>query len=177
MKKRILSLAAISCLILSLTACGGGNASSSAASASASASASTSAVTSAETSAETTSTETTDSEMPTLEDYFESDIMQTAIGTTVEQYEAQGISAAVYAEGDELHYDFTMKDIETTEEDRATYADALKTSMEANAASFTDIAVQVKEAVANEVIVVVVSYYDGAGNEIYTQSFSSADAE
>ncbi len=182
MKKHILSLAAISCLIFSLTACGGSNSSSSAASASSAqssvqTSAETSAEASTESSAETSSKSTVNNDLPSLEDYFNSGIMQTAIDATKKQYEGQGISVDMYAEGDELHYDFALSDIETTDEDRAAYSDSLKASMEANADTFLNTAVQVKEAVSNEKVVVIVSYFDAAGNELYSQSFSSDDAE
>lgn len=179
MKKHILSLAAISCLILSMTACGGGNASSSASSSTSSAQTSvqTSSESSAEVSSEVSSGETANSDLPSLEDYFNSNIMQTVISATKEQYASQGISSDMYAEGDELHYDFTLSDIETTEEDRAALSESLKSSMEANADAFLNTAVQAKAAVSNENVVVVVSYFDGAGNELYSQSFSSADAE
>ena len=83
----------------------------------------------------------------------------------------------MYAEGDELRYVFTMTDVETTEDERAVLAEALKASTEASADSFIDTAKQAKEVVTNDEVIVVVTYMDGAGNELYSQSFSSADAE
>ena len=170
MKKFILSFAVISCLVLSFTACGGdsttdGSASSAAAS---------SAVSSSQADA---SQSDSDSDLPTLEDFFNSDIMQTMVDATKEQYETQGISADLYAQGDELIYEFTMDDIETTEEERGMMAETLKATTEENSSSFYDTALQAKEAVSNEEVIVVISYFDSAGNEIYSQSFSSADAQ
>ena len=133
--------------------------------------------TTVETAAEEAAADTSDSGLPTLEEYFNSDIMQSVIDATKEQYASQGISAEMYAEGDELRYDFTLEDVEVTEEEKAVYADTLKAGMEANESAFMDSAAQAKAAVSNDVVIVVVTYLDGAGNELYTQSFSSADAE
>ena len=103
--------------------------------------------------------------------------MQTVFDTLKEQYESQGITTEIYAEGNELRYEFTMNDLETTEEDRELYEQILKESLEGNEDAFIDTAVQAKEAVSNDVVVVVVTYLDGAGNVLYTQSYSSEDAE
>jgi hypothetical protein len=139
MKKRILTLTAAVCLLLTLvlSACGG---------------------------------------KPTLEEYFNSDAMQTIVSATAEQYEAQGIGVEMYASGDELHYDFTINGLETTEADRETYAQALQETLDASGDSFVDTAAQIKDAVTNEAVTVVVTYLDGAGNELVSQSYSSADA-
>lgn len=163
MKKRILSLVTMVCLALSLAACGGGNAAQE---------------TTSNGEEQTATTEnTSDSDLPTLEGYFNSDAMQTVISAVKEQYEEQGISAKMYAEGNELRYEFTMSDIETTEEERPDLEEALKASTEANAQSYMDTAKQAKDAVSNEEVIVVLTFLDGAGNVLYTQSFSSADAE
>ena len=161
MKKRIVSMAAVVCLALSLSACGGGG------------------DTADNTAQETTGqTETADTaEGMTLEDYFNSDVMQAMVNAAKEQYSEEGIEAEMYAEGDELRYVFTMTDVETTEDERAVLAEALKASTESSAESFIDTAVQAKEVVTNDEVIVVVTYMDGAGNELYSQSFSSADAE
>ena len=196
MKKRILSLVVIACLVLSLAACGGNTTSSEASSeAPAPASSSQEAAPSSEeaaTAEETapsedaapaeeetapSSTDSADSDLPTLEEFFNSEIMQTAIDAAKEQYEGQGISTEMYAEGNELRYEFTVDDLETTEEDRAVLAETLQATTEAAADSFLSTASQAKSAVSNEEVVVVITYKDGAGNVLYTQSFSSADAE
>lgn len=111
-----------------------------------------------------------------LEDYFNSDAMQKLVSATAEQYEAQGIGVEVYASGDELHYDFTVNGLETTEEDRATYAETLQPVLDESASSFVDTASQIKNAVTNDEVVVVVTYLDGSGNELISQSYSSNDA-
>ena len=90
---------------------------------------------------------------------------------------SSGAEQTMYAEGNELRYEFTMTSIgETTEEERAVYAEALKAGMETNADAFQSTADQVKSVVSNDEVVVVVTYLDGAGNVLYTQSFSSSDA-
>lgn len=169
MKKRLLTLAMIVCLVLSMSACGGSNSSES----------SSEGTITEETTEETASSgeeSESNSDLPTLEGFFNSEVMQAVIDATKEQYEEQGVSAEMYAEGDELHYVFTVNDLETTEEDRAVLAESLKASLEANAASFQDTAKQAQAAVSNEKVSVVVTYKDGAGNELYSQSFSSDDA-
>ncbi len=160
-------MAAVVCLALSLSACGGGG--------------DTADNTAQETTGQTETAETADTadtaEGMTLEDYFNSDVMQAMVNAAKEQYSEDGIEAEMYAEGDELRYVFTMTDVETTEDERAVLAEALKASTEASAESFIDTAVQAKEVVTNDEVIVVVTYMDGAGNELYSQSFSSADAE
>lgn len=167
MKKRIVSMAAVVCLALSLSACGGGG--------------DTADNTAQETTGQTETADTADtadtSDGMTLEDYFNSDVMQAMVNAAKEQYSEEGIEAEMYAEGDELRYVFTMTDVETTEDERAVLAEALKASTEASADSFIDTAKQAKEVVTNDEVIVVVTYMDGAGNELYSQSFSSADAE
>ena len=160
-------MAAVVCLALSLSACGGGG--------------DTADNTAQETTGQTETAETADTadtaEGMTLEDYFNSDVMQAMVNAAKEQYSEEGIEAEMYAEGDELRYVFTMTDVETTEDERAVLAEALKASTEASADSFIDTAKQAKEVVTNDEVIVVITYYDGAGNELYSQSFSSADAE
>lgn len=114
---------------------------------------------------------------PTLEDYFNSDAMQTMLDTVTQQYEAQGMGVNIFAQGDEMHYEFTLKDVETTEEDRSTYTQQLQAGMDSNASTFEGIADDVKDAVSNDNVVVVVTYLDGAGNELLTQSYSADAAQ
>ena len=52
--------------------------------------------------------------------------MQKLVTSSVEQYESQGMELKMYAEGDELHYDLTLTTIETTDDDRSVYAEALR---------------------------------------------------
>ncbi|MCI7658221.1 DUF4854 domain-containing protein [Anaerotignum sp.] len=163
MKKRILALCTTICLAVSLAACGGKDAAQDASTADGS-------------NQSTTVSDTSDSDLPSLEDYFNSDTTQSFVDAAKTQYEGEGISAKLYAEGDELRYEFSMDNVVTTEEERPALAEALKTSIEANAESYANTAAQIKEGVSNDVVIVVVSFFDGEGNELYTQSFSSADA-
>lgn len=93
------------------------------------------------------------------------------------QYGEEGTFAAMYAEGNELRYDFTIDSLETSEEERAVYAEALQSSTEAGADAYRSTAAELKSMVSNEEVVVVVTFMDGAGNVLYSQSFSSNDAE
>lgn len=164
--KRFLSFMVMACLVFFLTACGGNDDGEDP---------------SSDPAAQSDSGTSADNEASNgesdLENYVNSDAMQTVFDTLKEQYESQGITTEIYAEGNELRYEFTMNDLETTEEDRELYEQILKESLEGNEDAFIDTAVQAKEAVSNDVVVVVVTYLDGAGNVLYTQSYSSEDAE
>lgn len=157
MKKRILSLAVMLCLVFSLAACGGDSGKES-------------------TTQESTEDTSGSEEGVTLEDYFNSDAMQALVESTKEQYEEQGITAAMYAEGDELKYDFTVTTMTgLSEEELTAFSDALAASMESAASTFQDTADQAKEVVTNDTVTVVVTYFDGDGNVLYTQSFTAAE--
>ena len=167
MKKRILSLAVMLCLVFSLAACGGDSSKESTTQETA---------TEESTTQETTEDTSGSEEGVTLEDYFNSDAMQALVESTKEQYEEQGITAAMYAEGDELKYDFTVTTMtDLSEEELAAFSDALAASMESAASTFQDTADQAKEVVTNDTVTVVVSYFDGDGNVLYTQSFTAAE--
>ena len=107
-----------------------------------------------------------------LEEYFNTDTMQKLV---VEQYESQGMELKMYAEGDELHYDLTLTTIETTDDDRSMYAEALEAGLAETAQTFVDAAKDVQKSVSNETVLVVVTYFDAAGVELASQSFFSAD--
>ena len=176
MKKRILSLAAAACLILSLAACGGGGAPAEETPSSAPASESPVQESTPAPAETTPAQDDSGTGLSSLEDYMNSEIMQSTLASTVEQYEAQGMGVNIYAEGDELRYEFTISDLETTEDDRAIYTESLQAGMEATADTFRSMAAQIKAAVTNDEVIVVVTYLDGAGNELLSQSFSSNDA-
>lgn len=190
LKKRLLTLLVAACLLLSLSACGSAPEASSEPNASTEQTEQTTAE--AESSEDTTepaeqpadaeteetkeAEETSDTGLPTLEEFMSSDLMQTTLDTAISQYE-EGFEVALYAEGDQLHFDFTVTSLpETTEEERALYADVLKGTMESAGTTFNAVASQVKDSVSNEVVEVVISYLDGAGNVIYSVTYSSADA-
>ena len=63
----------------------------------------------------------------------------------------------MYAEGDELHYDLTLTTIETTDDDRSVYAEALEAGLAETAQTFVDAAKDVQKSVSNETVLVVVT--------------------
>lgn len=93
-----------------------------------------------------------------LEEYFNTDTMQKLVTSSVEQYESQGMELKMYAEGDELHYDLTLTTIETTDDDRSVYAEALEAGLAETAQTFVDAAKDVQKSVSNETVLVVVTY-------------------
>jgi len=101
-----------------------------------------------------------------LEEYFNTDTMQKLVTSSIEQYESQGMELKMYAEGDELHYDLTLTTIETTDDDRSVYAEALEAGLAETAQTFVDAAKDVQKSVSNETVLVVVTYFDAAGVEL-----------
>lgn len=173
MKLRFIALGLLACLSLGLTACGrdGGDSGSQAASVT-------------ETSTETSAADASDgegsseevSEGMTLEDYFNSEEMQAVIQAAIESYGDQGVKAEMYAEGDNLMYNFTMEDITLTDEEIASYSETLKESTAASADQYRQTASQAKDVVTNDEVNVVLTFMDAEGKVIYTETFSSADA-
>ena len=159
MKKRLIALLTMMCVAVSLAACGGS---------------ATQEETTSDTTAETTtSSDASDSDLPFLEESFAADgeEVQSMLDAMQAQYEDQGISVKLYAEGDEMHYDFTIDNVVATEE----LTEALKAGTEASATSYYELAKTVKDSVSNDVVIVVLTFFDGEGNELYSQSFSSAE--
>ena len=99
-----------------------------------------------------------------LEEYFNTDTMQKLVTSSIEQYESQGMELKMYAEGDELHYDLTLTTIETTDDDRSVYAEALEAGLAENR---PDLGRRQGRAEVrfNETVLVVVTYFDAAGVE------------
>ena len=87
----------------------------------------------------------------------------------------RGWSSKCTPRADELHYDLTLTTIETTDDDRSMYAEALEAGLAETAQTFVDAAKDVQKSVSNETVLVVVTYFDAAGVELASQSFSSAD--
>lgn len=163
MKKRLIALLTMMCVAVSLAACGGS---------------ATQEETTSDTTAETTtSSDASDSDLPSLEESFAADgeEVQSMLDAMQAQYEDQDISVKLYAEGDEMHYDFTIDNVVATEDTRSELTEALKAGTEASATSYYELAKTVKDSVSNDVVIVVLTFFDGEGNELYSQSFSSAE--
>ncbi len=176
MKKRILALLSMACLVVSLAACSSNTTQEGTTSGETAGSSGSAAVSSE--GASSVSSEASSSDMPSLEESFATDAeeVQSMLDAVQAQYADQGISVDLYAEGDEMHYDFTIESAISTEEERSVMTEALKAGTEATGQTYYDLAASVKESVSNDVVVVVLTFFDSEGNELYTQSFSSADA-
>lgn len=118
-----------------------------------------------------------DSGLPTLEELISSDVMQAMLSAAMEQNSSEEITGKIYAEGDELRYDYTMNGIELTDEEIAVYGEMLKQSTAEQAESYQNTANDMKNSVSNDTVTVVVTFMDGAGNVIYTESFTSGEGE
>lgn len=183
MKKRVIALAALFCLALALSACGGNTAPSSSAPESEPVSQSESVTQEADAPSESEA-QTPEEEpaadasgLPTLEEFMNSDVMQAAVDAAKSQYEGQGVTANLFAVGDELHYEYIMEDVEVTEDQLAEVEEMLASATEEQADNFQGTADQALEAVSNDSVTVVITYKDSAGQVLYTTSYTATAAE
>ena len=81
----------------------------------------------------------------------------------------------MYAEGDELHYDLTLTTIETTDDDRSVYAEALEAGLAETAQTFVDAARTCRSPFPMRPSWWSSPISPDQGVELASQSFSSAD--
>ena len=104
-----------------------------------------------------------------MEDYVNSEEVQSQISATLADAEAQGMNMEVKGDGNKLIYAYTFTDDIETEG----MADALKEALTAQASTFETIATTLKSVVSVDNPVVVVQYLASDGSEIYSQEFSA----
>ena len=178
---RIFACVMAASAILTLTACGSGNNTSSTASAGAASSSVSSAVSSApESSASVESSEVSSSagiaglnangKFDTIDGFVNSDIVQSQLDSLKTSAEDSGMNITITGEGNKLIYTFTYG--EGTETDGL--AEALEAALDTQASTFEGVAASLKEAVEVEDPIVVVLYADSEGNEIYSREFTAA---
>lgn len=105
----------------------------------------------------------------TVEEYIQSDVLQESISGLKDAYINSGIDLSVTGKDNQLIY--TFRYIDLTKSDELT--EALKSGLEANADSFTDVASSLKLAVNEENPEVIVRYVDSNGDEICSQTFKT----
>lgn len=105
-----------------------------------------------------------------LEDFVNSDLVQSQLKSQLDALEGTGISGKVTAEGNKLFYTFT---IENDSISSLISKDILDTGLETQADTFRGIASMLRAAVDVENPVVVIRYLDSFGNEITSREFSA----
>lgn len=103
-----------------------------------------------------------------IAEFLASDAMQQQLDTAMDSVEGEGMEISVTAEGNKLIYSYTYK----IDMDFSGAAELLEEGLEAEADTFQSIASKIKLAVDVEDPVVVVTYLDNNGDEIYTAEFT-----
>lgn len=188
MKKNLLRLLAGTmavAMVLSLTACGGSDSSSSEPSSSASEESSSSQVESTpeESSSEASSEDASSSEAGTpaegkfasIQDFLDDPSVKSQLDSMIDSLTAGDDSMAVKVEGQDnkLVYTFTFVGQEFSEDDITTMHDALETAMAGQADTFEGIASSLTDAIEVTDPKVVVVYAAEDGTEIYSQEFDA----
>lgn len=175
---RIFACVMAASAILTMTACGSDNTSSTASSGASSS------VSSAVSSAPESSTPAESSEVSsstgvaglnangkfdTIDGFVNSDIVQSQLDSLKTSAEDSGMNITITGEGNKLIYTFTYGEGTDTEG----MAEALEAALETQASTFEGVAASLTEAVEVEDPIVVVVYADSEGNEIYSREFTA----
>lgn len=104
-----------------------------------------------------------------VEDFVNSDELQSEIAKAIESIEGMGIDLAVSAEGDKFVYTYTYEEIENFDG----MADALEQGLNAEKKTFIDLANEIKGEVKVENPIVVVRYVDANGELVYEGEFAA----
>lgn len=115
------------------------------------------------------------SELETVEDFVNSSLIKGQLDSMKEEMSGQGLDIDITAEGNKLVYTFAYQDLQGA--DRDTVAAALEGAMDSMAATFEDIAAQLKDAVEQDDVSVEVRYLDDQGEELCTREFFPSEGE
>lgn len=176
---RIFACVMAASAILTMTACGSDNTSSTASSG-ASSSVSSAVSSAPESSAPAESSEVSSSagvaglnangKFDTIDGFVNSDIVQSQLDSLKTSAEDSGMNITITGEGNKLIYTFTYGEGTDTED----LAEALEAALDTQASTFEGVAASLTEAVEVEDPIVVVVYADSEGNEIYSREFTAA---
>ena len=108
-----------------------------------------------------------------LEEYFEMEEMQTQVTALKQQFESQGMTADIYAEGDSVCFDVTLG-MEGPAENLDTIKTQLTDALDQQKATFEDLAKQLQDNSTNENVTIKITYSDSAGTELASASFAAA---
>ena len=114
----------------------------------------------------------TSGKFATIDEFVNSSIMQSQIKTLKDSAGDSGMDDITLAgEGNKLIYTFTFAEGTETEG----MAEALEAALDTQASTFENVASSLKAAVEVEDPIVVVTYADSEGNEIYSREFTAAE--
>ena len=108
-----------------------------------------------------------------LEEYFEMEEMQTQVTALKQQFESQGMTADIYAEGDSVCFDVTLG-MEVPAENLDTIKTQLTDALDQQKATFEDLAKQLQDNSTNENVTIKITYSDSAGTELASATFAAA---
>lgn len=176
MKKKTLGLLActvLTVMALSFNACGGGKENKGTSEDSTSVSESVVDDSKADSTSESTGDDSDSSvglgKYDSVADYANSDLLQNQIASVKESLAESGMDLDVTGEDNKLIYTYAYAELIQTDG----LADALASSLDAQADAFKSVAESLKDAVDEENPVVVVRYMDANGDEIYSQEFAA----
>lgn len=104
-----------------------------------------------------------------IEDYVNSELLQSQLSSMMDSLEGSGMSMEVKGEGDKLIYSYKYDEVVKAEG----MAETLQAGLESQASTFSQVASSLKLAVDVENPIVVVEYIDANGEMIYSQEFTA----
>lgn len=105
----------------------------------------------------------------TMEDYVNSEAVQNMVDSMLSSLEQQGISIVLKGDGNRLIYEYTYQE----QVDAGTAAPALESALSDQSATFAQVAASLKAVVDVEDPIVMVTYRNADGSEIYSQEFTA----
>ena len=176
MKKNLLKLLAGTMavtMVLSLAACGGDDKTSSSSSSEPTSSASSTAEDSS--SEESSAAAPASGKYASIQEFLDDPTVKSQLDAMIETLTAgdDSMDCTVTADGDKLIYTFSFLGQEFTEDELTVLHDALEEGMAQNASTFETIAGSLGDAIEVTNPVVVVTYQDEDGTEIFSQEFTA----
>ena len=105
----------------------------------------------------------------TIQEFVDSDMMQSQLESVVSQAEASGMKFDIYGDGNKLVYAYTFSE----DIDASGMGDALKEALNEQADTFKGVAKSIPAAVDIDSAVVVVKYLNHDGTEICSEEFTA----
>lgn len=110
-----------------------------------------------------------DGKYASVEEYLNSDIMQTELNSTLDSLQGSGMKMDIKAEGNQLIYSYQYTDLTDT----TGMAESLETAMDSQAGTFQSNANALKAIIDAEDLSILIEYLDANGTLIYSREFSA----